>query len=102
MKLSQLISHYHSLSFSLNERDIENDPLGSEADEAFMRIERTKPADIDDVAALARLASYVIEQEGDPLGAVPLLENIAGWAQVHGVENPHDLLAFSTQEELLN
>lgn len=84
MKLSQLISQYHSVNYNIHLQDLENDPLGVEADGLFMRIERTKPHDLDDVAALARLANYVIEQEGDPLGAIPLIKNIAVWANAHG------------------
>jgi len=86
MKLTQMISKYHSVTFSMKERDLENDPLGEEADDLYHRIERTKPVDPDDVAALARFARHVIEAEQDPYGAVKMMHNIADWAAFHSGE----------------
>ncbi|MGD9650682.1 MAG: hypothetical protein AB7G80_04365 [Dongiaceae bacterium] len=81
MKLSQLIAQYHTINAALNECDVENDPLGHEADVVLQRIATTVPQDADDVAALARLARHIIQEEQDPQGALPLLRNIAAWAQ---------------------
>ena len=104
MKLSQLISKYHSLNFSMRERDIENDPLGFEADEVFSRIERERPVDMDDVAALARLARHVIQVENDPVGALPLLQSIATWAANDGrrMEDYETLSAMAGAGEYKN
>ncbi len=85
MKLSQLISKYHSVNFSIREREMDDDPLGLEADELYARIERTKPVDTDDVQALALLARHLIQVEDDPQGAAHLMTNIANWAQMAGV-----------------
>jgi hypothetical protein len=80
MKLSDLIARYHALAFSLAASNDENESMGREADGILKRICGTCPQDADDVAALARLARHIIQEEHDPVGAVPLLHNIASWA----------------------
>lgn len=88
MKLSHLIAQYQAIAEVVLESDIENDPLGVEADHIFKEICRSKPKDSDDIKALAQLASHIINVEEDPAGAVPILHNIVSWASG---ENPRVL-----------
>lgn len=94
MKVAQLVAQYHSLYQSLSNSVLENDPLGFEADAVLKKISKLSPEDSADVAALATLARHIIQEEGDPVGAVPLLHNIVHWAECGGHPIPTNILPF--------
>lgn len=94
MKLAQLVAQYHDLYNSLSKSALENDPLGFEADAVLKKISKCAPEDSNDVAALAMLAKHIIQEEGDPVGAVPLLHNIVHWAECGGHPIPTNVLPF--------
>lgn len=80
MKLTQLIERFYDINQRVWESEIENDPMGFEADALLQLIETTQPEDVHEVAALAKLARFIAEVEEDPFGAEPILNNISAWA----------------------